>query len=304
LPNFILSNIKYLKKLIKIVSVFGFIAAIFGFLTINNHPIGKYQGILVSFITHPNNTSIIFTISIPASIFIYYLEKDNNSVLKNVFYMFSILSQFIAQLFTYTRAGIIASLIGILIFFIFYYRSKIIWIFPVSIPIFFILYSFLIAKDVASFFSRLYLLIPAYFMITENNIRLLWGYGLTNAFIEYKKSKIIYTVLEENIDDPHNTYVSLILMFGLIVTILMLLVLIIILFRVLATYFKSYDKCIKLFTLYSFTFITSILIQGLFDSELIIVSYFSIQILLTIIGINYLLLKNHNGYFRLHSLNE
>ncbi len=250
-PKFLTSNKLYFNKFISFLSYFGLITALFGFLTINSHPVGKFQGMLVSFITHPNNTSIIFTFTIPATIYLYYSSKDKLTKVQLWYYLISILIQIFAQLFTFTRAGMIATFAGILIFLIFKYKSKIFWFSPLIIPFPFFVSGFFSAKGTGSFFSRLFLLVPAYFMITDNKIRFLWGYGITDAFVQYRYNTIIYNITEDNIDDPHNTYVSLMIMLGFIGTITILGLVIYTLFMIKRTYSKTNLDKAKYFLIFS-----------------------------------------------------
>ena len=131
-------------------------------------------------------------------------------------------------------------------------------------------------------------------MITENKSRFLWGYGISDAFSHYKYNLMLFNFTEENIDDPHNTYVSLLLMFGFITTLFIVLFIISVLFFILKQIFKEEDKFVRYYFIFSFSILTSIFIQGFFDSELIVVEYFTIQFLLTVIGINYYLFANAN----------
>ena len=134
-PKYLVSSKINLTKFIYFVSLFGIVLAIFGFITINSHSIGKFSGMLVSFITHPNNTSIIFTLSVPATMFLYFKSSEESTSAKKYFYLLSIIIQLAAQLFTYTRAGIIATFIGVIIFLILKYKGKILWYLPIALPL-------------------------------------------------------------------------------------------------------------------------------------------------------------------------
>jgi len=221
------------------------------------------------------------------TLYIIYWKWKEMTVFQRTFYVTSLLVQLVSQLFTFTRAGMIATAAGLLIFLFLIYRSKIILILPVFlgvIPIFVL--SFFQAKGFGSFISRLYLLVPAYEMITESREKMLWGYGITNAFKEYGKR---VSLIEEYIKDPHNTYVTLLLMFGLVFT----AVLIIFVFNLLLkTLLKAVKKKevpeIRLLYIFLFSSAVSILLQGIFDAELIKHDYFTIHYLLLLFGIMYL----------------
>jgi hypothetical protein len=301
-PKIITSDKNYLRKFISFISNFGFVCALFGFLTLNSHPVGKFQGMLVSFITHPNNTSIIFTFTIPATLYLYFVLNKDNFSLRKYYLIFSVIIQIFAQLFTLTRAGMIATFIGLLIFLIFKYRFKVLWLSPLILPIPFFASGFFYAKGAGSFFSRLFLLIPAYYMITENKIRFLWGYGITDAFLKYRNSLLIYNITEENIDDPHNTYISLLIMFGAVITVLLISFMIYFLYKIYREYSVSSTINSKFFYIFSFSFLISLFIQGFFDSEIVIVEYFTIQFMLTIIGINTILISRRRHNINIYTL--
>lgn len=291
-PKFLSVNRIYINKFLFFLASFGLITALFGFITINSHPVGKYQGMLVSYITHPNNTSIIFTFTIPATIYLYYSTKSTVTDFQSKTYLVSIIIQIFAQLFTFTRAGMIATFVGILVFMIFKYKYKLLWFLPIMVPFPFLVSGFFSAKGTGSFFSRLFLLVPAYFMITEDKMRFLWGYGLTDAFVQYRQNTVLYNITESNIDDPHNSYVSLMIMLGFIGTITILGLLGLMIFKIKRLHSKTKNEKAKYFCIFSLSFLISLLIQGLFDSELVIVEYYTIQFFLAVIGINYILVSN------------
>ncbi|MBC8485026.1 MAG: hypothetical protein H8D45_03185 [Bacteroidetes bacterium] len=126
-------------------------------------------------------------------------------------------------------------------------------------------------------------------MITLNTDRLLWGYGVSNAmkvFKEYMENMIS----EEKIDDPHNSFAYLILLFGLIFTIVILFFVCKTIFKGIVKIFKSYsdDEYNKLI-FYSFlvSLLMSLMIHGIFDAELVKTEFYSLQFFLIFLSILY-----------------
>lgn len=289
-PRFLFLNPEYFEKFMYIVAHFGFVFAIFGifFYFSGITPIPKYSFGIVSFINHPNNTSIVFTTCLLPTIFIIYWKWNTLSVISKIYYILSVIAQLVAQLFTFTRAGLIACAVGMMIFFILYYRGKFLFILPffvVSVPVFGA--AFFQAKGFASFISRFYLLIPAYEMISQSTGRALWGYGVTNAMIEYKKKLTGMLPSEATINDPHNTYVTLILMTGIIFTFTLLFFTALLIYKATRKVFSSKNRFEVLFYIFSVSSLLSLLIQGLFDAELIKADFFTIQYLLIMLGLLY-----------------
>ena len=279
---------EYLSKFFSIISGFGFFFSLFGLIMYfaNFHPIPDYAFGMISLINHPNNTSMVITMTLFPTIYITIINWNRFTTYKKFYYLFSILVQLIGQLLTYTRAGMIATSIGLILFFILYFRGKSLLIIPfvlVVIPIFGA--AFFQAKGFASFISRFYLLLPAYTMLMRTRDSLLWGYGLNNGIVEYKKTLVQFLPNEYLINDPHNTYVTMMIMFGLIFTVTLLIMVFIIIGKcfVRALQYKNYD--LKLFYLLIVTSTLSILIQGLFDAELIKADFYTIHYLLVMFGL-------------------
>ncbi|MEO8208913.1 MAG: O-antigen ligase family protein [bacterium] len=307
-PELFVSNNKYFIKLISIIIYLGFFTSVIGLFLLftGQNPVSQFSDSLISIITHPNNASIIFTYTSITTLFFLLYNHNRLSSFKKKFLIISIGLQVIAQLYSFTRAGIIATMIGLTLFLLLYYRKKFLIILPVlilTLPSF--LYYFIFSKKgFGSFISRFYLLIPAYHMITDNDIRMLWGYGVTEAFTKYKEYKFLFNVTEENINDPHNTYVMLILMFGLLFTILLLIFLLSLLIRGFNSLLKLQNKKESLIYTYLISVIIAICIQGIFDSELIMTEYYTFQILLSMTGLLYLLKKDRSNIKKLTGENS
>jgi len=297
-PEILVNNNKYFKKLIVLIAAIGFITSTLGLILLftGKNPVERFSDSLISIITHPNNASIIFTYTSITTLFFLFYFNDTLNIVSKIFLLISFILQFIAQLYSFTRAGIIATIIGLLIFVFFYYRKKILIILPIVIVTFpSILYYFLFyKKGLTSFASRFYLLIPAYHMIIDYPSRMLWGYGLTDSFLRYQEYRFLFNVTEENINDPHNTYVMLTLMFGILFTLILLIFLFSLIIRSFIVIIKSKNKKESLIYSYLASIIIAICIQGIFDTELILTEYYTLQILLIMSGLMYLLLKDRS----------
>ena len=87
-------------------------------------------------------------------------------------------------------------------------------------------------------------------MITRSKISLLWGYGATNALKSFQKYNLIYnltgSVRESQLNNPHNALVSLILMFGVLFTLVLVIFVSILLFGTLLKALKTKDFRVSL----------------------------------------------------------
>ena len=293
LPNFLFENKTYYKKFINFISILGFFCAILGLILLFSgiYPVPRHETNLVSIIYHPNNVSIIFTYTSITTLYFFLWQKKNFTFNQKVFYLTSFFIQILAQLYSFTRAGIIATLFSIMIFFVFVFRSKFILVIPVIIvSLSSIVTYFFVAKGFISFIGRFFLLVPAYKMITDSTNRLLWGYGVSNAMKVYKKDYVETMIAEKNIDDPHNSLAYLIMLFGLLFTIVILFFVCKTIFRGIVKIFKNqsdggYNKLI----FYSFlvSLLMSLMIQGLFDAELVKTEFYSLQFFLVFLRILY-----------------
>lgn len=285
-PKFLIHNKAYFKQFIKFLANLGFVAALFGIVLFYSgiNPMPNYSSQLVTFIRHPNNASIIFTMSAITTMYYYFWQRESLSTFSKSFYITSILLQVYAQLITLTRAGMMGMFFGFFLFFILLYKHKAVYVMPFVILIMPVLVTgFVKAKGFASFLSRFYLLIPAYFMIIDNKINLLWGYGVTNAFKVYQKTRIIYGVYEEA-EDPHNSIVSLILMVGVPVTIFIVLFITSLIIYAIRKAIKTKNREEELFFIFLPCFLVSVIIHCLFDSELIVLEYFTMPFFLVFSG--------------------
>ncbi|RPI18805.1 MAG: O-antigen ligase domain-containing protein [Ignavibacteriae bacterium] len=296
IPQFFESNPNYFEKFVKFISNLGFFTAVFGLFTMNAWE-GVTANVVVAYITHPNNTSIIFTMTSIFTVYYYYAKKDEFSVYSKIFYISSIIVQLIAQLFTYTRAGYIATFVALLFFIVIAKGKKSLTLVPillVIVPVWGV--AFFTTKGFSSFISRFYLLIPFYNMIMEKKTNFLWGFGITESHKLYRINLLNFNANEVKIVDPHNSYASLILMFGIIFTAVLLLFIFILLFKNTVKALRSKNQNERLYFTFLVTFIMSLMIQGMFDSEVIKPLYFSMQFFLIFCGLMYLNTKKYFEY--------
>lgn len=285
IPQLIVSSAFLLKKLILIISYFSLISSIIGFIMLFAGVHGNYDGLMITYVGHPNYVSVIFNSGVIATIFYVDWQKDMMPPFTKYFYYLSVAIQTLASLFTYTRAGYIGLCAGLLIYFFLKYKKKFLLITPfIAIFIVFIIPPFFKAKGFGSFLSRFYLLIPAYSMMTHDKISLLWGYGVSNAFKVFLKYNMLNLAGEDFINNPHNAIASLILMFGLIFTVVILSLLSFMLIRFIRMSWKSDTIIERLFYAFVVSMLVSFVFLSLFDSSVLMPEFFSLQIFLIFLG--------------------
>ena len=290
LPNILLTKAGLLNRYLLFTSTVGLIVSFLGIviLMMGISPISIYSSTTHSIVVHPNYVTYLYTISIITTLYYYLRFRSAFSIVVKLFFIMSLTVQLIAQLLTYSRGGYIGTLIGVGILMAFYFRKRTILVFPVVILfIYLMLPKFFEAKGTSSFFSRFFLLIPAYHMIFNNSTNLLWGYGAFSNMKIFVKFMYIYNVTEQGISDPHNSYLRLIMMFGLLFTLLLVVYLIKLLIRCLKMYYTSNDNIDKLFSGYLFSIVFGLITMGLFDSGLVSTVFFYSQFLLISLGLIY-----------------
>lgn len=291
-PEFIIFNPIYFEKFVKLLTLFGIVTAIFGLLLLaSGYQPNQMAVYLISFIRHPNGVSIIFSITIVSTLYYYYWKKDTLPIAKRYFYIFSIVIQFIAELLTQSRTGILGVVVSLIVFFFFQYRKKIILLLPLFIVgINFFVLTYIVQKGAASFISRFRLWLVAYNLIMKESNRLYWGYGFTESNILFKKNASIYA---EIVEHPHNAYISILLMFGVIFLSIFILFMIILSISNVIKLVKAKCNDEKLFYNFILSLMLSFLFQGLFESPLVLFWYFMMPVFLIILGFQYLILKNN-----------
>lgn len=303
LPQYLLGNREKLNILMEYCSIFSLIISVIGLLMlfVGITPIeSKFRPYLISIIIHPNYVPPLLILGIFSSLFIYEQKKTKVAPIIKYFYFLSIVVQCFALLLTYSRNGMIALFLGLLVYLLLKYNYKglimapiVVFIIPFTLGIF-------KTKGYGSFFSRFSLLIPAYIMLTSDKIKLLWGYGYATAFEEYQKNMLIYDPLDsssltkEIINNPHNSFISIILIFGLFFFILFIAFISVIFFKYLKQYIyknNSHDRSWHI-SIISMTFAQ--LTLGLFEGQLVQTGHFNLQPFLLFLGLMYYLISMKN----------
>jgi len=288
IPQILCSSDEYMKMFFKFIFNLGSFFAVFGFLIYFTgiSPIEKYDFAAYSFIVHPNFMANLYTSFIICSVFYYLSYKSNFPDFYRKIVFTSIVLQLLALLFTFGRGGYIGTAVSLGLLLTFYYRKKIIIIFPILISfLILILPRFFSAKGTGSFLSRFLLLIPAYHMMNESSTVFLWGYGAYSNIEIFSKYMVIYNIIEENISDPHNSFIRLVLMFGLLFTISLIAYILYLSSRLFYRVLKSTVPKERLLYGFLFSAVTGLLVQNLFDSGLSSTVFFHIQFFLVYLGI-------------------
>jgi len=290
LPNFLLEYPDHFDKLLSFFIWAGFIVALIGilFLVMGIMPLEKFQGYLSSIITHPNYIPPICIIGALSSLYLFYTNRERYSMFFKVLLINSFIIQTLAVLLSLSRTGIIALILGAIIFYSSMYGKKILKFVPFFIPLFpFFVLGFLKAKGFASFVSRFYLLIPAYYMLASDRTKFLWGFGTSDAYRIYTDFMLLSGVYEQDINTPHNAYIQFVMMFGLIFTAVFLFFIFSIVLKNIIKIFKSNGFEIKLYYGFLLSVIISYLFQGLFESQMAMVEHFMMHPFLIFLGISY-----------------
>lgn len=284
-PKFLFQNPTFFKKFIKFVTYLGNIIAITAvfFLFLGINPDGTYKFYAVSFIWHPNYTAFIFTVSIFATI--YYYSRGNLSVVGKIFFVSSFVIQNIALFLTFCRAAVLGVCVGYAVFLFVKYRWKLVFLLPVvPVVVSFLLQKFFLAKGLGSTFSRFLLVLPAINMITDSLTRMLWGYGMTNSFEAFKEFRDDIGVVE-NVNNPHNAYLSAIMEFGAIFSVVFMIFLSYVLYKIFRRSLNTHDKYEKLYFSFLLSSITALLFHSIFDSQLLMPEFFCMQFFLIFFGL-------------------
>lgn len=274
------------------IGAFSFIISLYGLfaLTTGLNPQGAYHNYLHSILLHPNYAAPIFVFGAACTIYYYYNSRGEDfSLIKKVLILVAIFIQFLAILLTFSRNGIFAFSIFCIFFSLFVFRKKYIFFIPlffISFPLF--LLNFITAKGFGSLISRLYLLIPAYQMMIESKKRLIWGYGITDTFSVYSDYMILFNVIENDIQNPHNAFISAILMFGLIFVFVIAIFYLFLLYKGAKLSLKSRKSEEQLFYGFLVSVIITSIALGTFESQLVMTEYFTLQPFLIFSGILYL----------------
>jgi hypothetical protein len=155
----------------------------------------------------------------------------------------------------------------------------------------FIIPSYFSAKGYSSFISRIYLLIPVYDMMITSTTKLLWGYGLTDTFKVYLDYNLYNPVGEYYINNPHNAVASLVLMFGVIFSLIILMFLTFNLVKFTVLSVKTKSSQLQLLYGYIVSMLVSYIFLSLFDSSVLMPEFFNMQLFLIFWGLIYYLNK-------------
>lgn len=281
--HFFLIFVKFIFWLSTIASIFGLLLFLSGAAPVE----GRYSGYTVSFSVHPNYISGFYLIGIFTSVYYFLTNKGNWKIEVKALVSAATFLQVMALLFTFSRGAILGLVIGAIVFMALYFRHKFLVIFPVIVLIIAsYLINFFVAKGFASFISRFALLIPAYYMVSENVSRLLFGFGYSDTFEVYSKYRLLYLVFEP-VNNPHNSYVSLLLMVGLILFLLIMIIISILMLKTIRAYLKTNDSKEKLLFLFLISIVTAILIHSFFESQLVMTDFYNMAFFFIYTGIMY-----------------
>jgi putative inorganic carbon (hco3(-)) transporter len=300
IPKLIVRKHEYLYYLIKFFTYLGIIISIIGIIMyfLRFVPISTYtsQTRYLSLIVHPNYVSYLLTITSVTSLFYYFNFEKDLSVMTKVLLILAIIIQFTSQILTLSRGGLLGTAFGIFFLLLFRYRKKVILV----VPFFLIMIVYLAtevfrSKGLASTLSRYLLMIPVYQMYKEHSIHTIFGFGISNSFDAYSSYRGVYGIIEA-VNNPHNTLLSIFIMFGLIVTILIFLFFTFLVIKGAFYSFSAKDFRNRMF----YAFLTSVMIaafvHGFFDSMLIMPEFFVMQFFLIILGLMIIYTSKNNKF--------
>jgi hypothetical protein len=272
LPLFIVKNSIYFRKLLKFISYYSLAFSLVGlfFYSVGFGPEGRFEGMVTSIMIHPNFVPAVCLVGILSTLALFHTTLKEQILTKYLLF-FSVVIQFLALALSYTRDGMIALIIGLSVFYFLSYRRYFLYTLPFSlagVPFFVI--AFVKTKGFLSFISRFVLLIPAYYLLMSDKTRLIWGYGASNSRDMYVKYKVLYNALED-VDSPHNSYISYILMYGLAFTLVFLWIVFLTLKKGFVFAFNEKDKNIRIYSSLFISVIVSYMVVNLFESHLAMV---------------------------------
>ena len=268
-PLFIMNNKEYFYKFLNFVSIFSLIFCFCGlfFLFLGISTEVRFDGKVTSIMIHPNFVPSVALVGLFSTLVLIHI-CDKSQLNKKLLYIFSFFIQFLALAFSFTRDGMIAFVVGIAIFYFITFRKAFLYSLPVSIALVpLMVIEFIKFKGFNSFVSRFFLLIPAYYLMISDKTRLLWGYGASNSTEMYVKYKVLYNVLED-VNSPHNSYISFILMYGLLFTALFSLFVVILLFKGFKYAWRIPDHDSKIVVAAFVSICVAYLVINLFESHL------------------------------------
>jgi hypothetical protein len=297
LPKFIISNKEYLHKLLYFISIFSLFFSILGLLLTfaGLAPEERFVGLVTSVFIHPNFVPSVCLAGLFSTLTLFHTTNKDIKLIR-IFLLISFTIQFLALTFSFTRDGMIAFVSGISIFYFLAYRKKFIYALPFVLTVVpFLIYGFIKLKGFVSFLSRFLLLIPAYYMFISDTTRMIWGYGVSNSTEVYVRYKILYSVLE-NVDSPHNSYISYIFMYGLIFTFVFLWVIFLTLKKGIKFAYKEKNDNVRIYLSSFISIIVAYLIINLFESHLAMAHLTMMQPFMIFFGLLFFSLRDNEFY--------
>lgn len=278
---------KFLRYLIGLGTLIGFLGLLMLFIGFS--PSATRVGKFVAYANDPNFVAGNFIYCVLSTIYYLINKREIININKKLILFGCLFIQCISLYFTYSRTSIIALLLGFILYTFYIFRKKqLLTVYPFILAILpTVIIKVIQSKGFISVIMRFLLLVPAYYMVNNNTKRLLMGFGVTDAFAEYEKAKLFYNVFaEENINNPHNMFVSLILMFGLIFTVIFVIITFGFIFRCIKKSLHS-PRSEKLFVGFVLSVLLGLFYQGLFESQIVQVEYASLQPFLICLGLLY-----------------
>jgi hypothetical protein len=189
-------------------------------------------------------------------------------------------------LFTYSRAGILAMVVEIMVFAFFYSKVVFAFIFPVFAASGMVVFnSFLAVKGVASAFSRTALIAAAITMLRSSKTGLLFGFGAYSARKDYKIVMESLGIFEKNIDFPHNFILFYIMQFGLVSFILLSIFILFHLGKSFSNISKFKDSYYSKLLAMVLSITMGIFVQSLLEDMILFPQYFVFHLTLVFVGI-------------------
>lgn len=277
--NLLFNDRKYFEDFLNVIIVFCLVNSIFAlFLRVIGFSVSvTYPIQTLGFFSHPNTVSNVYTIAIPILLYKFSAKKINTWLFAGlmIFFLYSLL-------FTFSRAGYIGAMVGILVFT--FIRSK--KLFFVSIIIIGIVVAGFVADVAASksdsSISRILLILTAVEMILSSTGSLLWGYGVYNSIELFKNEKIFFGNFE-TVVDPHNLILLLGIQFGMFFTIVCLVVFFSITARVIIKRNK-FDSNNKLTIALLVSILYAMFFHNMLEDIIVYPEYFVMPLFLTFFG--------------------
>ncbi len=300
LPSIIQIKKKYFITFIRFYAILGFWIGSIGLtmyiISYVPYDLYTHSTNYISLTIHPNYVSYLLTATIVASLYYFLENKEKFTLYGKIFYFISFIIQVISQILTISRGGFIGTSVGIFLMLLFYYRKKIFLIFPVIIAIsYYFVTAIFTTKGIASNISRFLLLIPVYYMLMEKSVHTFFGFGITNSFEAYTNYRLDYGVIEQ-VNNPHNSILSIFIMFGIIFTICFLIFFFGLIIKGFLYSFRASDKTNKLFYGFLTSSLMALAAHGIFESALIMPEYFEMQLFLLSLGLLFLYTRKKNKF--------